>query len=53
MIASDSRDSIIARMDKLLDRLDALIEERSGGRRKFVRSGETPDPYYGPERRGK
>lgn len=52
MIDSKSRDSIIARMDKLLDRLDALIEERSGGRRKFVRS-ETPAPYYGPERRGK
>lgn len=52
MIDADSRDQIIIRMDKLLERIETLIEERGGGRRAFIRS-DNPPPYHGPERRGK
>jgi len=52
MLDSDSRDQIISRIDKLLQKVETIIEERSGGRRTYMRT-EHPEPYLGEERRGR
>jgi len=48
MIDSDSRDEIIKSIEKLVGRLDTLLNDR----RTFIRS-EHPSPYGGEERRRK